>query len=637
MRHIEKVCKALEYIENHLNDPIDFEILARVFHFSPYYFHRVFSMVTGKTITAHIRDRRLERACLQLYETNKTIIEICFDCGFNSPSVFCRIFKQKYGFPPSEYRRQKYIPVVLPVYEIISRFKQRLTGGAFMNKFKTMIAELSEKIESDPKNAELYHERGDCYGWLYKREEAIQDFTTAIELEPANADYYRHRAYQYAYLRADPEKAEKAIADFNKAIELEPENPEGHGGLYYTLEKYTEAKTEFLRVKELKPKEAVAYNNLGNVCQWLGNHDEAVIWHTKALELETSNHDFYYCRATSYSHLKEYEKALEDYIKVIELEPDNAEYYLYRAFVYQCLENYEKAFEDFTKAIELDPDNPEYYFYRGSMDGGVEDFTKAIELDSDNEKYYLCRGNAYRWKKQYREAIQDYTKAIELDPTNPASYLGRAFCYYSTEKIEEAIAECNKTIELADPPVYYWSAYYYADRAYFYSLIKKHENAIQDYTKAIELDPTNAKYYFSKSEVHRALEEYEKARADIAKAFELDPQNKEYAEWNGALFLKIEVGKYYTSFGSEEKVSEFWDTFTEKIMNLRKKLKENNGTNLPLIDFSDNPNIPETEILIKTDGVIAWRKDFFGTNPDACAEEVNNMIEKLYLDIKEYL
>jgi len=125
--------EALAYIDGHLDEPMSFESLAKRFHFSPYYFHRMFTIIVGKTIAAHVRDRRLLRACKQLAGTEESILGIALDCGFNSAQAFSRAFREAYGLPPSEYRRQGYAPAMVTVDEMIMNFTNRLRGGVYLN------------------------------------------------------------------------------------------------------------------------------------------------------------------------------------------------------------------------------------------------------------------------------------------------------------------------------------------------------------------------------------------------------------------------------------------------------------------------------------------------------------------------
>lgn len=132
-RNFANIKNSLEYIDNHLDEPITFESIAKQFNFSPYYFHRMFSIIVGKSMTAHIRDRRLMRACIQLVSTDDSIINIGLDNGYNSAQSFSRAFRDIYGMSPSEYRKQRLTPLVVTVDEMIMKFTNRLRGGIYLN------------------------------------------------------------------------------------------------------------------------------------------------------------------------------------------------------------------------------------------------------------------------------------------------------------------------------------------------------------------------------------------------------------------------------------------------------------------------------------------------------------------------
>jgi AraC-like DNA-binding protein/predicted transcriptional regulator YdeE len=133
MRYFSIIKEALEYIDSHLDESLNYEMIAEHFNFSAFYFHRMFSMIVGKTITCYIRDRRLTQACVQLATTDESITNIGFNCGYNSTQSFSRAFKSSYGLSPSEYRRQGFTPIVVAVDEMIMKFTNRLRGGIYVN------------------------------------------------------------------------------------------------------------------------------------------------------------------------------------------------------------------------------------------------------------------------------------------------------------------------------------------------------------------------------------------------------------------------------------------------------------------------------------------------------------------------
>lgn len=133
MSNFNKVKEALEFIDEHLDEQITLETIAKHFNFSAYYFHRLFSLIVGKTIAVYISERRMLRACIQLSTTDQSIIDIGFGCGYNSAQSFSRAFKHFNGLSPREYRCQGLSPVVVTVEEMIMRFTNRLKGGIYLN------------------------------------------------------------------------------------------------------------------------------------------------------------------------------------------------------------------------------------------------------------------------------------------------------------------------------------------------------------------------------------------------------------------------------------------------------------------------------------------------------------------------
>lgn len=133
MGNFKRISEALQFIDNNLNENLDFIKVADTFHFSSFYFHRMFSAIVGKTITAYIRDRRLAKTCQLLAYTNESITSICIQCGFDSSQSFCRTFKNHFGVSPSNYRKLGYIPIVMSVEEMIIKFTNRLKGGMLVH------------------------------------------------------------------------------------------------------------------------------------------------------------------------------------------------------------------------------------------------------------------------------------------------------------------------------------------------------------------------------------------------------------------------------------------------------------------------------------------------------------------------
>ena len=99
-----RVLKVKQFINDNYMDEIRLAQLADIAGMSPSAFSRFFKMHTGRNLSDYIIDIRLGFAARMLVDTNMSISEISFDCGFNNLSNFNRIFKRKKGCSPSEFR-----------------------------------------------------------------------------------------------------------------------------------------------------------------------------------------------------------------------------------------------------------------------------------------------------------------------------------------------------------------------------------------------------------------------------------------------------------------------------------------------------------------------------------------------------
>ena len=68
-----RILRVQLFIEEHLDEELALEQLARLAHFSPYHFHRVFRAMVGETVGEHVRRLRLERAALRLSSTDRPV------------------------------------------------------------------------------------------------------------------------------------------------------------------------------------------------------------------------------------------------------------------------------------------------------------------------------------------------------------------------------------------------------------------------------------------------------------------------------------------------------------------------------------------------------------------------------------
>lgn len=129
MDWLDGMNSAMNYIEVHLTDTIEYEQLAKIVCCSVYHFQRMFSFISGVALSEYIRRRRLTLAASELQNSNTKIIDIALKYGYESPEAFSRAFKAIHGIAPTLARN---MGTMLKAYPPMT-FHLSIKGGIEMN------------------------------------------------------------------------------------------------------------------------------------------------------------------------------------------------------------------------------------------------------------------------------------------------------------------------------------------------------------------------------------------------------------------------------------------------------------------------------------------------------------------------
>ncbi|MEK4057197.1 AraC family transcriptional regulator [Paenibacillus sp. FSL F4-0087] len=129
MNTLARLNEGLSYIEENLMDSVDMKEVARIACCSEYHFTRMFSFLSGITLSEYIRRRRLTLAALELSRNDTKVIDVALKFGYTSPDSFARAFQSMHGVTPSEAKNHG------PSLKAFPRMTFQLTiqGGSEMN------------------------------------------------------------------------------------------------------------------------------------------------------------------------------------------------------------------------------------------------------------------------------------------------------------------------------------------------------------------------------------------------------------------------------------------------------------------------------------------------------------------------
>lgn len=100
----EEIIKGKEYIDNHWKEEFDIGKLAGIVHMSRYHYTRLFKQHTGMTPYGYYQDVKISKLKEKLCETNLSITQAFRECGMDYNGNISKIFRQKVGMTPSQYR-----------------------------------------------------------------------------------------------------------------------------------------------------------------------------------------------------------------------------------------------------------------------------------------------------------------------------------------------------------------------------------------------------------------------------------------------------------------------------------------------------------------------------------------------------
>ncbi len=381
------------------------------------------------------------------------------------------------------------------------------------------IADFSEAIRFDPKEAFVYHNRG--YSFIMKREwdHAIADFTEAIRLSPKDAIIYFNRGRTYL----EKGQFDKAIADFSEAIRFNPSFAEAYSSRGWACDKKGDMDGEIadyadvMRLapswaNQIRPELFDAYIKRAAADATKHDWDHVITDLNAAKRLgRGSQSDYAYqasawpnppannssppqastapaagsvASASSYSP-SEYPAATTSEDRIT---PQLSDAYINRSGEYAKKGDWDRAIADMNEAVRLDPKclstRAALYQKKGDHAKAIVDLTEAIRLDRSNYVGYVRRGAAHEEHGDLDAAMADFTEAVRLSRYDAApAYWHRAGIQLKKGNLDAALADANAAIQ-SDPNC----VEAYQCRARIYEKQGDAAKAKQDLARAKELE-----------------------------------------------------------------------------------------------------------------------------------------------------
>ncbi|MDO4551034.1 MAG: selenium-binding protein SBP56-related protein [Planctomycetia bacterium] len=307
---------------------------------------------------------------------------------------------------------------------------------------------------------------------------------------------YATRAMMYG-----TQEPEKAFSDLEKANELNPERKFDYLQLRLAIllqkGEFSEAETIVAEMlKEAQAKEDTDTVQEMKKLQILfaleqKDFEQALVKIREELEKAPNHPEFLQMEMRVLLQLNRNEELLNTLNKLLDINALESGLYILRGTTYYSLEQYENALKDFEKAAVLSPGNPETLRLKwdtmiqlGQSDSVIHEIKNLLKMDSKNFTLNIFMVETLLKAKRYEEmmdALTDMETQFSwsdlLEAETPVESSS------SPEKKEEGTA--------APQGLAAQGTAFYATRAGIYLLAGMHEEAAEDYEKALRLDPNN--------------------------------------------------------------------------------------------------------------------------------------------------
>jgi tetratricopeptide (TPR) repeat protein len=164
----------------------------------------------------------------------------------------------------------------------------------------------------------------------------------------------------------------------------------------------------------------------------------------------------------------------------------------------------------------------------GDAEAALQDFDAALEIDGRNVECLMTRGAVNKKLGRLAEAVHDFSRVIELQPTSAKAYVNRAMTYERADDLQAAMSDSRRALEIdAHCAKAHFCLGVCLERA------GNDEAALAALDRAVDLE-RNVAYFNARGMLHEKLGQFELCIEDFNKAISLDPTNDALVHNRGA-------------------------------------------------------------------------------------------------------
>lgn len=415
-------------------------------------------------------------------------------------------------------------------------------------KYAASIGYFEQAIAKNIYSYKAYCNEAGALSALNRHDEAVALLSKIITLKPDYSNAYYNRAKECGTFTGD---LDLALADCNKMLALDAKDTAAlllRAGIKDKIGDHAGAIADCDRAIRIDPRNAAAYNERA-ICRFdIGDQAGIIKDCDSAIMLKPDFYEAYVQRGDAYDELGQFAKAISDYEKAIALQPGNFIGYRERAASALHQQDYKTALVFIDKGLAIQPGNlfllknkVALLVLQRDFNGAISTLDKCISFDKDSAAlYHFNKASLYDSLHNAAGACKSAFEALTLGLADGYDFIMKHGCeaYKQQPRVkaaplidkaqelerqgkgEEVIETLSQAIAiLPDMPTLYYN------RGLAKRRLKRFDQAITDYTKAISLNPAFIEAILSRSVAKGYLGDLDGAKKDCLLAIKTDSTN----------------------------------------------------------------------------------------------------------------
>ena len=412
--------------------------------------------------------------------------------------------------------------------------------------FRGALDFLKKEVADNPKNGYAYfwlasismyndkfhseiENRGDVFKFALNMSDALNYYRDALKYIPKNDRGYRSKAYNqrselYLFMR----DTISALDDLSASIKILPQNPEvfkARANIYFSQGKIKLADADYNKIISINPNDVVGYMGIGRNRIAQGKWDEAIEKFNRVEKIDPNYSYVYLLRAESYIGKKDYEKAADDLISALKKDDKDAYYTIFK-FDKDVIA---KVIEKVKAESEKSPNDSKWPMCNAIIHDQIGEYKEAIKY---NQQAYKIEPSVpvldmlskqYLRDFQWENSLSCVERLLESDPHDLKKVFLKAYLLKGLGRPQEAIPLMNEYLAENNN-----DALCFYLRGGANAQLGNYDDAIEDLTTAIDLNPTYAHSYLMRGDMYKKKNKDSYANSDYNKVLSLEAPSKNY-------------------------------------------------------------------------------------------------------------